>query len=783
MTAKTDAEKRTGFLARLRKDQSGNTVAIFAAALFPMAGLVGGAVDMARLYSVKNRLQAGCDAGSLASRKVMGNGRWDVNNDGNRTNDATYLSGLQMFDFNFENGYLGSENRTRNFVEANGTVTGTASADVPMTLMRILGEDERTVTVTCTSQMKIPHTDVMFVFDVTGSMSSAIPGDPTGLTKINGLKRATKCFYEALARQNIDDVTPADCYKTANPIGDLSTLTQLRFGFVPFDEQVNIGNILQNGYYKDTQTFQSRQAELEDVWTWTLGSASPTTGWLNNWTPSSPPSSPYNTRESNSGWTDVTSNASTLQGTKVFRITTATSTTCATSTNNNLSGSGGLLTALSESAGSTTTNNLGTTNTTPVYPASQQVTTYNQTRPMTVTQFRYLWETRSGVAGCYLERRNHSSTYTQTQTGGTSTRPINWVQRQRITGWVYKPVTFNVSALKAGGGDETSRSYNASITLPLNETNLTVNLSGNSSSSTIRVVSNATVAWSGCIEERQTVRNEDGDPSDEFNPIPDEAYDLDIDMIPDTGDEATRWGFQLQNAVWGRHNWVGFDADGGGVDYYEPVIADVWRATTSTSNPSGMSRNTSPGCPTAMARKLATYRDATGATSYKNYVNALTPGGNTYHDIGLIWGARLLSPTGLYAAENATTPDGQEIQRHMIFMTDGETYNMGNNYTPYGIEGWDRRRTPAGTNPDLGDLNDATNARTTALCSAIKNLGNNGVTLWVVYYGTTDFATTERMKNCATSRNNHFFQASNTQLLIESFNKIAESISELKLTG
>ena len=86
MTAKTDAAKRTGILARLRKDQSGNTVAIFAAALFPMAGLVGGAVDMARLYSVKNRLQAGCDAGSLAARKIMGNGRWDVNNDGNRFN-------------------------------------------------------------------------------------------------------------------------------------------------------------------------------------------------------------------------------------------------------------------------------------------------------------------------------------------------------------------------------------------------------------------------------------------------------------------------------------------------------------------------------------------------------------------------------------------------------------------------------------------------------------------------------------------------------------------------
>jgi hypothetical protein len=107
----------------------------------------------------------------------------------------------------------------------------------------------------------------------------------------------------------------------------------------------------------------------------------------------------------------------------------------------------------------------------------------------------------------------------------------------------------------------------------------------------------------------------------------------------------------------------------------------------------------------------------------------------------------------------------------------------GNNYTPYGLDAWDRRRTPSGVHPTLTTLNNATDARTVALCTAIKNLGNNGVTLWVVYYGTTDLATTERMKNCATSRDNHFFAATNTTSLITTFNQIADSISELKLTG
>ena len=72
----------------------------------------------------------------------------------------------------------------------------------------------------------------------------------------------------------------------------------------------------------------------------------------------------------------------------------------------------------------------------------------------------------------------------------------------------------------------------------------------------------------------------------------------------------------------------------------------------------------------------------------------------------------------------------------------------------------------------------------TALCKKIKTLGNSGITLWVVYYGpTNDTTLLNRMKKCATSEDKHFFLASNTKLLIESFNSIADSISELKLTS
>ena len=64
------------FLARLRRDKSGNTLAIAAAAFIPLVGIIGSGVDMSRLYIVKTRLQHACDAGALAGRKAMGSGQW-----------------------------------------------------------------------------------------------------------------------------------------------------------------------------------------------------------------------------------------------------------------------------------------------------------------------------------------------------------------------------------------------------------------------------------------------------------------------------------------------------------------------------------------------------------------------------------------------------------------------------------------------------------------------------------------------------------------------------------
>ncbi len=72
MVPNTNTSPVRGMLARLRRDSSGNTLALIAAGLVPLLALVGGGIDMGRSYLSQTRLQQACDAGVLAARKKLG---------------------------------------------------------------------------------------------------------------------------------------------------------------------------------------------------------------------------------------------------------------------------------------------------------------------------------------------------------------------------------------------------------------------------------------------------------------------------------------------------------------------------------------------------------------------------------------------------------------------------------------------------------------------------------------------------------------------------------------
>ncbi|HYZ47284.1 MAG TPA: pilus assembly protein TadG-related protein, partial [Sphingomonas sp.] len=236
---KACSDRKRGFLQRLARNAAGNTAAIMGAALIPLLGFTGAAVDTARLYVVKVRLQQACDAGALAGRKMM---------TGTSLDDAAKAQAQAFFKNNFRSGWFSTTNAQFTATDTNdGQVQGTASVSVPVTLMSIFGSGAETLTATCEARKEIGDVDVMFVLDTTGSMSCAPSASatcvgstqtytrPDGTTgyyaqeqsgsKISALRQAVLDFYDAL--QSAADPT-----------------THIRYGFVPYTSVVNIGKDL-----------------------------------------------------------------------------------------------------------------------------------------------------------------------------------------------------------------------------------------------------------------------------------------------------------------------------------------------------------------------------------------------------------------------------------------------------------------------------------------------------------------------------------------------------------
>ena len=162
----------------------------------------------------------------------------------------------------------------------------------------------------------------------------------------------------------------------------------------------------------------------------------------------------------------------------------------------------------------------------------------------------------------------------------------------------------------------------------------------------------------------------------------------------------------------------------------------------------------------------------TTKTAVSDYVNAadFKAVGSTYHDVGLLWGARFLSPTGIFAAENDDAPNGLPINRSIVFMTDGDMNPSATSYGLYGFELLDQRISPGNS----GDLENRHNERFSVLCEAIKDMN---ITLYVVAYAQT---MTTRLQNCATS--GKAFYAADDDDLKAAFQQIARQIAQLRLS-
>ena len=647
-----------GFLSRLLRDRAGNTLAIVAAALFPLLGLVGGAIDMSRGYLAESRLQQACDAGVLAARKRLGT---EAAVDGQIPAQVGQF-GQRFFNINFREGAYGSEDRQFTMaLSEDYAVRGKATVQLPTTLMQVFAFTEIPIQVECEAQLNFANTDVMMVLDVTGSMAQTNPGDTD--SRIGVLKSTVRSFYEQLA--------------AAAAAG-----TRIRYGFVPYSTNVNVLPLLKDEWVADKWVYQSRDNEyvLE------LGTKTSETEPVRiSGTATGTPHSVYNAVfDEQLGWTCPSKPADSYVQSEA-------------------KGASHSEPVLGPPAGIRTTQTIQRTRDGDGFTVSLAGTKCNVTRVF---------------YSAYVDQFDRV------------TEPADVLKSK----WRYGQYIYDV-------GDFRTRS-------------------------------------NGCIEERETYLIDDYNHVDLTR-----ALDLDIDLVPGSNRayrdlglvEAFEFGSKIdEEGKPKKPKKLKYD-----VSQWRPMYPDYEFMRELKYNNSGrfntassltLDEYVSPAvvrtaqCPPP-ARKLAPMT----TRQLDDYLATLRPAGNTYHDIGMIWGGRLISPTGLFAAENGDL-GGSPTKRNLIFLTDGETAPLDISYSSYGVEPLDQRRWKPGSPLSLTQTIEA---RFRFACMEVRK---RNVTVWVVGFGTE---LTDVMKQCAGE--GHYFEAADAAELNAAFAKIAKDMSELRI--
>ncbi|RYY22945.1 MAG: pilus assembly protein [Sphingomonadales bacterium] len=256
--------KRGGFrsfLTRLARDKRGNALAMLAVGLIPLLGIVGSAVDTARLYVVKVRLQQACDAGVLAGRKFM------VSNASTTLDANAATQARNFFNNNFKAGLFASTAISFTPTKtADNQVAGTASATVPMTLTAMMGFGANVVTVNCEARFDIADVDIMFVLDTTGSMAYAASDTSTSGQSVSSYTRSdgtTGYFTAEKTNARIKALRSSVLNFYDTMVSTADSTTKIRYGFVPYTSTVNVGKIIPSSYLVNTNHTYSTRIPFE----------------------------------------------------------------------------------------------------------------------------------------------------------------------------------------------------------------------------------------------------------------------------------------------------------------------------------------------------------------------------------------------------------------------------------------------------------------------------------------------------------------------------------------
>ena len=211
--------RRNRWALFLREDR-GAIAIYFALSAVVFVGMAGLAVDAARGYLIKSRLSTAVDAAALAGGKAM-----------LKSETAAKTDALNFFSANFPDGAMGATVATPTIAFGNNdtTISVTATASLPTTLMRVLGFDTMNVASTATASRAMSGLDVVFSLDMSGSM-----GSPS--SKLSSLKSAAAALVDDL----YSPFTSGTQNQTVTVNGTDYSL--LNIGVVPWNSKVNVKN-------------------------------------------------------------------------------------------------------------------------------------------------------------------------------------------------------------------------------------------------------------------------------------------------------------------------------------------------------------------------------------------------------------------------------------------------------------------------------------------------------------------------------------------------------------
>lgn len=614
---------------RFLRQTNANAMMLSALMIFPMMGFIGAGVDMSRVYLVRTRLQAACDAGVLAARKAE---------TGVALSTAARDRGEEFFLSNFGTGEFETRNMTFAMTMAgSGVLSGDAHVELQSTMMSLFGYGWLDVDANCAAHQNIGDTDIMFVLDTTGSMADTNPGDSKN--RFESMKDAVVNFHTTLEAAKIGS-------------------TRIRYGFVPYSQNVAVGYLLKPEWMAMRWKYQSREpagtgsdvvmafARLDETF---------------------------------------------LSGTQQKSSYSFTAESCNGVPNSTINWNE---TVISETKSP--------------YAGPPAGETVDIKKHSVGNGKYYTWSFSGSVCTVNLtEYIDYTVEFTDRF----------WPVSRNLTYWNYYPIEYDVSAFRG-----TTVPGKLTATIGTGHTDMDAH-------------------YVGCIEERKTVY----DPT--YDPIPADALDLDIDLVPSPSAPETQWGPSIPELT-----------------YYRGSYQDEMHTYADYDNFGTRWGGAEKLC-TTPAAKL----DTMTSMQVQDYVDKmLPPAGSTHHDIGLLWGARLLSPSGIFAAENK----GKQA-RHLIFMTDGQIDTNAQVPDAYGVPYLDLRRYATTAYPDTATMNGEVQRRFDALCKQTKA---RGITIWIIAFGTT---VSPAMTNCAGA--DRTFKADDATQLKKAFDEISGKIAQLRL--